>query len=541
MQTDLEPGRIRLRGVSRSFRIVHERNLTLKETLLRRGRTKLGDEELWALRDVDLDVAPGEAVGVIGQNGSGKSTMLKLVAGIIPPAAGTIATGGTVASMLELGAGFHPDFTGRENVYMNGSIYGLSTREVDQRFDEIVSFSELQSFIDMPVKTYSSGMYMRLAFAIASHVSPDILLLDEVLAVGDAAFQRKCFGRIFEFRRGGGTLLFVSHDPGAVEMVCDRVVLLRDGVVIADGPPTEVLAVYHRGLAAATGAPGAQAGERADGETEDDPRTWGTRDAVIRSVRLVGPDGPTTRFLSGDPFRVELEVEAPRPVATPNFGVSIHSVEGALCYGTNTRLDAFDIPEISGVTRVTFDVPALALHEGEFIGHGGRRLARPGHRVPLARPVAGVHRVPALDRPRHRRHGRFLAPGGDRRGRRSGRRGLGAQVDVGAAPRVGRVAHPGHEVVGAADDDRVRRGEGPGEVLAHEEGVDPGQVRVHEPVPQALAQGPQRPQRRPEEVRPVPDPGLVEGLDEARGGIERGVVLDDHQAGPVAPSAAQIQ
>jgi ABC-type polysaccharide/polyol phosphate transport system ATPase subunit len=363
----IETGRIRLRGVSRSFRIIRERNLTLKETLLRRGRTKLG-EELWALRDVDLDVEPGEALGVIGQNGSGKSTMLKLVAGIIPPHGGTIETGGTLASMLELGAGFHPDFTGRENVYMNGAIHGLSEREIDRRFEEIVAFSELADFIDMPVKTYSSGMYMRLAFAIASHVSPDILLLDEVLAVGDAAFQRKCYGRIFEYRRGGGTLMFVSHDPGAIEMVCDRVLLLREGRVIADGPPAEVLAVYHRGLADAVGAPGAAIeGERAEGEEEDDPRAWGTRDVVIRSARLVGPDGPTRRFLSGDPFRVELEVEAKKPVATPNFGISVHTVEGALCYGTNTRLEALEIPTISGVTRVSFDVPALALHEGEFL------------------------------------------------------------------------------------------------------------------------------------------------------------------------------
>ena len=218
----------------------------------------------------------------------------------------------------------------------------------------------------MPVKTYSSGMYMRLAFAIASHVSPDMLLLDEVLAVGDAAFQRKCFGRIFDFRRGGGTLLFVSHDPGAVEMVCDRVVLLRDGGVVADGPPTEVMAVYHRGLAAASGAPAAVESERAEGEIDDDPRTWGTREVVIRACALVGPDGPTARFMSGDPFRVELEVGAPRPVATPNFGIAVHSVEGALCYGTNTRLDALDIPEIAGVARVAFEVPALALHEGEF-------------------------------------------------------------------------------------------------------------------------------------------------------------------------------
>ena len=223
----LEPGRIRLRGVSRTFRVLHERNLTLKETLLRRRRTAA--TELWAVRDVDFDVAPGEAVGVVGQNGSGKSTLLKLLAGILPPQAGTVEIGGTVASMLELGAGFHPDFTGRENVYMNASIHGLSDGEVDAQLDDIVAFAELEDFIDMPVRTYSSGMSMRLAFAVASHVNPDVLLLDEVLAVGDEAFQRKCFGRIFDFRRRGGTLVFVSHDPAAVERVCDRAVLLVGG------------------------------------------------------------------------------------------------------------------------------------------------------------------------------------------------------------------------------------------------------------------------------------------------------------------------
>ena len=185
----LLPGQVRLRGVSRKFRIIHERNGTLKEALLRRRRTHY--TELWALRDVDLDVAPGEALGVIGQNGAGKSTLLKLVAGILPPQSGTVETAGSVASMLELGAGFHPDFTGRENVYMNGAVLGLSERSIDARLDEIIGFAELADFIDMPVKTYSSGMLMRLAFSVASHVNPDILLLDEVLAVGDEAFQRK--------------------------------------------------------------------------------------------------------------------------------------------------------------------------------------------------------------------------------------------------------------------------------------------------------------------------------------------------------------
>jgi ABC-2 type transport system ATP-binding protein len=358
----LEPGRIRLRGVSRTFRVLHERNLTLKETLLRRRRTD--STELWAVRGVDLDVAPGEAIGVVGQNGSGKSTLLKLLAGIIPPHGGTIEIGGTVASMLELGAGFHPDFTGRENVYMNASIHGLSERAVNQRFDEIVAFAELEDFVDMPVRTYSSGMQMRLAFAVASHVNPDVLLLDEVLAVGDEAFQRKCFGRIFDFRRRGGTLVFVSHDPTAVERVCDRAVLLVGGELVAEGGTQDVLATYHRLLAGG----GAEEGE-GEGEGEEpagSDREWGDREVVITAARLLGRDGPNDRFVSGEPLTIQMDVEARHPVRTPNFGMSISSIAGELCYGTNTRIDALEVSELRGRATVSFEIASLPLHEGSF-------------------------------------------------------------------------------------------------------------------------------------------------------------------------------
>lgn len=359
---DLVPGSLRLRDVSRSFRIFHDRNTTLKETILRRGRSRY--TERWALRHVDLDIRPGQAVGVVGENGSGKSTLLKVVAGILPPQTGQVQVAGTLASMLELGAGFHPDFNGRENVFMNGAILGLSEQEVAARFDDIVAFAELADSIDMPVRTYSSGMTMRLAFAIASHVNPQILLLDEVLAVGDEAFQRKCMGRMYEFRRSGGTLLFVSHDAGSVERICDRAILLADGAVIEDGTPGEVLNTYHRRLATREG----RTHETTPSPSEITGATeWGTGRVRISRPRLEGPNGLSRDFVSGDPIAVVFDVETDEPVPQPCFGTSIWTVDGQLIWGTNTKLDSFSSDLLAGRQTVRFAVDELPLHEGRFM------------------------------------------------------------------------------------------------------------------------------------------------------------------------------
>lgn len=359
------PGQVRLRGVARRFKLVHERNATLKETVLRRRRTT--SEDFWAVQGIDLDVAPGEALGIVGRNGSGKSTLLKLLAGIIPPNRGTVEIGGSVAAMLELGAGFHPDFTGRENVYMNGAIYGLGERDVTERLDEIVAFSELEEFIDMPVRTYSSGMQMRLAFAVSSHVNPDVLLLDEVLAVGDESFQRKCIARLADYKRGGGTLVLVTHDPNSVEQMCDHAIVLADGKVLAEGAPAKVLTTYRRRLVD-------DDRRRDDPEVDDEPvtgnedvRVWGDRRALILATRLVGPDGPTTSFISGDPMVVEMDVSAAEPLEGVNYGLIVHSVEGVLCFGTNTRLDGRDTGVLDAPSTVRFQIPRLHLHAGHFV------------------------------------------------------------------------------------------------------------------------------------------------------------------------------
>src|SRR4249920_387734 len=240
-------GEISVDAVSRRFRVHARETRSLKDLFVQRAQT--GAEDIWALRDVSLSVARGEAVGLIGRNGSGKTTLLRLIAGIIKPTSGRVRTEGRIGSLLELGAGFHPDFTGRENVFLNGAIQGLRRAEIRERFDEIVAFAELEHAIDRPVRTYSSGMTMRLGFAIAAFLDADTLLLDEVFAVGDEAFQRKCFGRIAAFKSKGGTILFVSHDAQAVERLCERSILLSAGEKVYDGPTHEAIARYRRLLA----------------------------------------------------------------------------------------------------------------------------------------------------------------------------------------------------------------------------------------------------------------------------------------------------
>jgi ABC-type polysaccharide/polyol phosphate transport system ATPase subunit len=367
--TDLAPGAIRVAGVSRRFRLIHERSLTFKETVLRRRRTR--GTELWALRDVDLAIEPGESVGLVGRNGSGKSTLLKLVAGIIDPTSGTVTAAGTIASMLELGAGFHPDFSGRENLYLNASILGIDDDEINARFDQIVAFAELSDFIDAPVRTYSSGMQMRLAFAVASHVRADVMLLDEVFAVGDEAFQHKCMGRMHDFRRQGGTIVFVSHDANAVESMCDRVVLLEDGRVIADGAPAQVLPRYHKLLASQD----ARTSIHADGEAPPEPQPaaderpdrWGSRRMTITSCRLLDEGGAeASSFQSGERLVVEIAFAGEEPLAFPSVGVMIHAAEGFLCYGTNTGREKFTLDDAVTGGVIRFVVPRLHLHEGRF-------------------------------------------------------------------------------------------------------------------------------------------------------------------------------
>ena len=315
----MKTGQIRVEGVSRRFRVRANEARSLKELFVLGGRTEATD--VVALQDVSLAVEPGEAVGLVGRNGSGKSTLLRLIAGIIKPTEGSVAVGGRIGSLLELGAGFHPDFSGRENVFLNGAIYGLRRAQIRERFDEIVAFAELEQAIDRPVRTYSSGMYMRLGFAIAAHLDADVLLLDEVFAVGDEAFQRKCFGKVFEFKQRGGTIVFVSHDATQVERLCERAVLLREGRLEFDGPTHEAIVRYRKGLAAE-----ADPAERAAGLRE-----WGTGEATIANARLVGAEGEERQqFLAGEPFSLRLRIEAENGIAPPQLQLELRDEAGLL-------------------------------------------------------------------------------------------------------------------------------------------------------------------------------------------------------------------
>jgi ABC-type polysaccharide/polyol phosphate transport system ATPase subunit len=349
------PGRIVVDRVSRTFRVYPKAQRTLKDVFVARGR--LGVRDVQALRDVSLTVDPGGAVGLVGRNGSGKSTLLRVISGIIKPSSGHVEAGGRIASLLELGAGFHPDFTGRENVYLNGSIHGLSRARVRELMDEIVAFAELEQFIDLPVRTYSSGMFMRLGFSVAAHIRSDVLLLDEVFAVGDEQFQRKCFGKIAEFKNRGGTILFVSHDAQAVERLCDRAVLLRQGEVAFDGTTRDAIAAYRRLLAA----------DANPEELEAGLREWGSGEARILSAALLDAAGEErAQFASGEPLTVRVVAEADPGVPPPRVSLELRD-DGGLVLGTVHQETAeLGWGAGSGARELRFRLDRLPLADGRF-------------------------------------------------------------------------------------------------------------------------------------------------------------------------------
>jgi lipopolysaccharide transport system ATP-binding protein len=351
----VRPGQIVVDRVSQRFRVSERPYRTLKDMVVARGRGEMS--EVWALRDVSLGVEPGEALGLVGRNGSGKTTLLRVLSGIFRPTAGRVAVGGRVGSLLELGAGFHPDFTGRENVFLNGSIHGLSRARIREVMDEIVAFAELERAIDLPVRTYSSGMYMRLGFSIAAHIQADVLLLDEVFAVGDEDFQRKCFGKIREFKSRGGTIVFVSHDAQAVEKLCDRAVLLRRGSVVFSGETREAIAEYRQLLS----------GERSPDELAAGLREWGSGEARIVSARLLDADGEERlQFAAGEAAVVELVVASEANVSPPGVSLELRDNDGVVLGGVTKATDSLGWGASAGERTLRFTNDHLPLAEGHF-------------------------------------------------------------------------------------------------------------------------------------------------------------------------------
>jgi len=365
-------------GVTKVYRrFLHQHQFrTLKSALLTGSLiTDLRpDETFTALDGVSFEVPRGTTFGVIGENGSGKSTLLKLLAGITKPTRGSLRVAGRISALIELGAGFHPEISGRENVAINGIMLGLTRREVDERFDEIVDFAELREFIDAPVKTYSSGMYMRLGFSVAIHVDPDVLLIDEVLAVGDEAFTRKCLDKIGEFRRRGKTIVLVTHSLGLVEKMCDEAMWLRHGHKADIGDPKRVVDAYLTYVAGGeeallardqTPVPAAETEAKPEGYREG---RWGSRDVEITRVALLDDRGTERHvFASGESVVVRIDVEARAEVEDFVFGVGIFTADGVSVYGTNTHIEDWVPRRAVGRGEVSLELSDLSLVEGTYL------------------------------------------------------------------------------------------------------------------------------------------------------------------------------
>lgn len=357
---------IRLENLGKRFEVVSEAPQSLLELLIsfvprsRPPRREQREAGLWAVKGVNLDVAPGQCLGLIGKNGSGKSTLLKLIARILRPTTGRITVRGRVSALLELGTGFHHDLTGRENVYLNASVLGLSKEDTDKHFDSVVAFSELEEFIDTPVKYYSSGMFMRLGFSIAVHVNPRILIIDEILAVGDQAFQEKCINHIYELKQKGTTIVLVSHNLDVMRKLCTHIVWMEKGQVRAQGTAEEMIQQYLQFIF--------ERGRQLAPKMEKSFERLGTGDVEITGVRLLDEDGRQEEvYMTGDPMTIEIDYIAHKRVDNPEFGLAIYRQDGVQVSGPNTNFSGFSIKEIEGRGVVRYCIRHLPLLPASYI------------------------------------------------------------------------------------------------------------------------------------------------------------------------------
>lgn len=345
---------IEVKNLSKKYVISSAKQKTLKASVLSFFKKDRFKEELWAARNISFTAKKGETLGIIGANGAGKSTLLGLISRTITPTEGEVTVKGRISSLLELGAGFHPDLTGKENIFLNGSILGISKKELMSKYEEIVEFAGLEKFINNPVKYYSSGMYIRLAFSVAVLVDPDILLVDEVLAVGDETFKHKSFEKIKAFRESGKTILVVSHDLDTIEQICDRVLLLGEGKVLDLNRPDKVVKEYkNMGL------------QQRDVATKEE---WGNKEAQIQEVIFKNEKGEVSeRFASGSSLFMDINYKAFKKIENPVFGFSVHDFEGRLMYGSNSEIEGVKIDSIDGEGVISIQIEKLNFLRGKFL------------------------------------------------------------------------------------------------------------------------------------------------------------------------------
>ncbi|AYD90251.1 ABC transporter ATP-binding protein [Actinomyces sp. 2119] len=367
---------VSVEAVSKRFRVYRERNNTLKSALMRRGSSSYQDFQ--ALEEVSLEIPQGSTFALVGDNGSGKSTLLKCIARILVPDSGTIRRRGRMAAMLEVGSGFHPELSGRENIYLNGSILGMSRSEIDAKLDQIVDFSGVEAFIDQPVKNYSSGMYVRLGFSVAIHTEPEILLVDEILAVGDTSFQEKCAQKFADLRDEGRTVVVVSHSLPQLRSMADQAAYLDHGRLKAVGPARVVLEQYADA-------------ERTNIRTDDNGRVrWGTGEVVVERVEVIGPQGPVGEegLVSGDQVVLRLHYHATRRVERPSLGLTMDSAQGSYLWASFSRDQGFSPDYLEGRGSVDLVIPHLPLQEGLYAVHGGVLGAGPEEVFDFVREIA---------------------------------------------------------------------------------------------------------------------------------------------------------